>query len=403
MSCKPRRLVILGATGSIGGSTLAVARLHPERYQIWALTARRQVEKLAALCREFRPCYAALADAEDAAELAAKLRASQIKTEVLYGADAFCQLAAASEADTVMAAIVGAAGLAPALAAARAGKRLLLANKEALVMAGGLFMRAVRDNKTTLLPIDSEHNAIFQSLPRDFAPLGDAKAWARSGVRQLWLTASGGPFLRFSARELENVTPEAAISHPNWSMGAKISVDSASLMNKGLEVIEAHWLFAAPPDCLRVAVHPQSIVHSLVEYQDGSFLAQLGAPDMRVPIAHALAYPERFSSGARTLDLFARTRLDFMPPDTERFPCLRLAYDALKTGGSAPATLNAANEIAVDAFLRRRLSFPGIAHLVEEVLAAMPAVSADTLESVEEADRAARETAHSLLSCSAVL
>ncbi|MDR1889195.1 MAG: 1-deoxy-D-xylulose-5-phosphate reductoisomerase [Zoogloeaceae bacterium] len=387
----PQTLTLLGSTGSIGNSTLEVLRLHPERYRVFALCAHRQWERLLLQCREFRPDYAVLGSAEDAGHLQAALRESGIKTEVLHGAEALCQVAAASEVDTVMAAIVGAAGLAPALAAVRAGKKILLANKEALVMTGALFMQTVVRHGATLLPVDSEHNAIFQSLPAGFKP-----GLAHTGVRRLLLTASGGPF-RNRAAAMESVTPEEACAHPNWAMGRKISVDSASMMNKGLELIEAHWLFGVPGERIQVVVHPQSVIHSLVEYVDGSVLAQLGNPDMRTPIAHALAYPERIAAGVAPLDLFQIARLDFQAPDVERFPCLKLAYAALAAGGTAPAVLNAANEIAVDAFLARRLSFPGIAWLVSAVLDALPVIPAETLEVVRAADAEARIRAGELL------
>jgi len=385
-------LTLLGSTGSIGQSTLEVVRHHPERIRVFALCAHRQWEKLLTQCREFRPEYAVVDRAEDARRLQAEIRAMGLKTEVLYGAEALCQVATAPEVDTVMAAIVGAAGLSPTYAAVRAGKKILLANKEVLVMAGALFIRAAKECGAKILPVDSEHNAIFQSLPLNFS--GD---WAASGIRQLWLTASGGPFRDLSVEELAKVTPEQAIQHPNWNMGKKISIDSASLMNKGLEVIEAHWLFNAPPEQIGVVVHPQSIVHSLVEYRDGSLVAQLGVPDMRIPIAHALAYPKRMESGAARLNLHALSQLSFTMPDTTRFPCLNLAYDALKAGGTAPAILNAANEIAVAAFLEHRLSFPGIANLVAKTLASFPIMAADSLDAVGEADKKAREKALRLL------
>ncbi|GHU14305.1 1-deoxy-D-xylulose 5-phosphate reductoisomerase [Betaproteobacteria bacterium] len=384
----PQTLTILGSTGSIGKSTLEVLRLHPERYRVFALCAHRQWEGLLEQCREFTPDYAVLGGAEDAARLQAALRDSGVKTEVLYGADALCQVAAAAKADTVMAAIVGAAGLAPALSAVTAGKRVLLANKEALVMTGDLFMQAVARHGATLLPVDSEHNAIFQSLPAGFKP-----GLVHTGVRRLLLTASGGPFRNRAAATFEAVTPEEACAHPNWAMGRKISVDSASMMNKGLELIEARWLFGVPGERIQVVVHPQSVIHSLVEYVDGSVLAQLGNPDMRTPIAHALAYPERIESGVSPLDLFQMARLDFQAPDFGRFPCLKLAYAALAAGGTAQAILNAANEIAVEAFLSRRLSFPGIARLVSAVLDALPVTPADTLEAVQSADAEARARA----------
>ncbi|MDR3159041.1 MAG: 1-deoxy-D-xylulose-5-phosphate reductoisomerase [Zoogloeaceae bacterium] len=384
----PQTLTLLGSTGSIGQSTLAVVRLHPERYRIFALCAHRQWEKLREQCREFQPDYAVVGEAKDALSLQDELRKMRLKTEVLHGPEALCQVAAAAEADMVMAAIVGAAGLPSALAAARAGKKILLANKESLVMAGALFMQTARENGARVLPVDSEHNAIFQSLPHDFS--GD---WAQGGIRKLWLTASGGPFLDFSADALLRVTPKQAIQHPRWSMGQKISVDSATLMNKGLEVIEAHWLFNAPPEAIEVVVHPQSVIHSLVEYVDGSMLAQLGNPDMRAPIAHALAWPERVASGVQSLDLCQIARLDFRAPDKARFPSLQLAYDALRMGGAASAILNAANEVAVAAFLEGRLSFPGIPRCIEAVLDAMLPMPAGTLETIQFADAAARREA----------
>ncbi|MCL2075994.1 MAG: 1-deoxy-D-xylulose-5-phosphate reductoisomerase [Betaproteobacteria bacterium] len=387
-----QNITILGATGSIGQNTLAVLRQHPDRYRVFALTAHRQKDKLREQCREFKPEYAALDDAADAATLRDELREIGIKTEVLYGADALSEVAAASETDIVMAAIVGAAGLSPTYAAAKAGKKILLANKEVLVMAGALFIQTAKEHDAKILPVDSEHNAIFQALPLDFS--GNLAA---AGVRKLWLTASGGPFLDLPLAELAKVTPEQAIKHPNWTMGKKISVDSASMMNKGLEVIEAHWLFNAPPEQIGVVVHPQSIVHSLVEYLDGSLIAQLGAPDMRIPIAHALAWPSRMESGAARLDLSSLSKLSFTTPDLARFPCLGLAYDALKAGGIAPTVLNAANEVAAAAFLENRISFPDIAKLVAKTLDYFPIMPADTLEAVLHADRQAREKALSII------
>lgn len=387
-----RQITLLGSTGSIGENTLDLVRRHPDRYRVLALCAHRQWEKLRDQCQEFRPAYAVLRDAGSAAQLAAALKTLQLPTEVLYGPEALCRMAALPEADTVMAAIVGAAGLAPTLAAVEAGKRVLLANKEALVTAGALFMNAVARHGATLLPVDSEHNAIFQSLPAGFRP-----GLENTGVRRILLTASGGPFRNLPAADLEHVTPAQACAHPNWVMGRKISVDSASMMNKGLELIEARWLFGLPGERIQVVVHPQSVIHSLVEYADGSLLAQLGNPDMRTPIAHALAYPERIEAGVAPLDLFQVARLDFQPPDFQRFPCLKLAYEALAAGGTAPALLNAANEIAVEAFLEGRLAFTGIARLVAAVLEALPASAADTLEQVEAADALARSRAGELL------
>lgn len=385
---KRQNITVLGSTGSIGVSTLDVIRRHPDRYQVFALCAYSQLDKLFEQCREFQPRFAVMRDAHLAGQLTERCRAAGLDTEVRYGVEALIELSSLPEVDAVMAAIVGAAGLEPTLAAARAGKKIMLANKEVLVMAGELFMQAVRDHGATLLPVDSEHNAIFQSLPADFA-----RGLAECGVRRILLTASGGPFRNTPLADLQNVTPEAACAHPNWVMGRKISVDSASMMNKGLEVIEAHWLFAAPPEQIQVVVHPQSVIHSLVEYTDGSVLAQLGNPDMRTPIAYALAYPERIAAGVEPLDLFKIAQLDFHAPDFERFPCLRLAYDALAEGGTAPAILNAANEIAVAAFLDRQLSFLGIPRLIAATLEMLPAGPEGNLADVLAADSAARRIA----------
>ncbi|HQS58220.1 MAG: 1-deoxy-D-xylulose-5-phosphate reductoisomerase [Gallionellales bacterium 35-53-114] len=382
------RLTVLGSTGSIGTSTLDVVARHPEKYQVIALTACRQDELLFEQCLRFKPRYAVLLDQAAAARLSQRITAASLKVEVLCGEQALVQVASLPEVDAVMAAIVGAAGLRPSLAAARAGKKILLANKEALVMAGRIFMDAVRQNGATLLPIDSEHNAIFQALPRDYAA-----DMAASGVSKILLTASGGPFRDTPLAELQQVTPEQACAHPNWVMGRKISVDSASMMNKGLEVIEAHWLFNAAADDIQVVVHPQSVIHSMVQYVDGSVLAQMGNPDMRTPIAHALAYPQRIDSGVAPLDLFKVATLNFVAPDFERFPCLALAYQALRAGGTAPAVLNAANEVAVDAFLNKRISFLDIPRLINDVLAAQVSVTVDTLEDVLLADTQARAAA----------
>jgi len=387
-----KRLAILGSTGSIGANTLAVVERHPDRFEITALSADRQVDRLLAQCLKFRPKYAAMADAGAAEQLRVKVRAAGLKCEVLAGEADLAQIAAAPEVDAVMAAIVGSPGLRSTLAAARAGKQLLLANKEALVMAGALLMDAVKASGAMLLPIDSEHNAIFQALPRGFD--GD---FGRAGVRRLWLTASGGPFLRAAPGQLSKVTPEQACAHPNWVMGRKISVDSATLMNKGLEVIEASFLFGAKPAQIEVVIHPQSIVHSLVEYVDGSVIAQLGNPDMRTPIAHALAYPERIDPGVEPLDLFAVGSLGFERPDLERFPCLRLAYRALQAGDSTPILLNAANEVAVASFLDRRLAFDRIPGLVEEVLDRVAAARVGSLEDVLAADALGRRAARQKL------
>jgi 1-deoxy-D-xylulose-5-phosphate reductoisomerase len=365
---------------------------HPERFRVVALCADRRVERLFEQCLRFRPQIAAMADPASARQLQLKVREAGLKCEVLSGPQALEQIAAHSEVDAVMAAIVGAAGLRSSLAAARAGKQLLLANKEALVMAGSLMMDAVRAGGAVLLPIDSEHNAIFQALPREF----DGRL-AQVGVRRLWLTASGGPFLRSAPGSLATVTPEQACAHPKWVMGRKISVDSATLMNKGLEVIEARFLFDAKPEQIRVVIHPQSIVHSLVEYVDGSVLAHLGNPDMRIPIAHALAYPQRIDPGVNALDLCEIGSLGFEAPDEQRFPCLALAYQALAAGGSAPVALNAANEVAVASFLEGRLPFTRIPGLVEEVLGRTAVTSVGSLEEVIDADQRARQQARALL------
>ncbi|MGQ7958943.1 1-deoxy-D-xylulose-5-phosphate reductoisomerase [Pseudomonas sp. SP16.1] len=383
-----QRITVLGATGSIGLSTLDVIARHPERYSTFALSGHSRLAELAALCVRHRPRYAVVPDADAALELQERLRGADLATEVLVGEEGLCVVAAHDEVDCVMAAIVGAAGLRPTLAAVRAGKKVLLANKEALVMSGALFMQAVRHSGATLLPIDSEHNAIFQCLPGDYA-----RGLQAVGVRRVLLTASGGPFRETPLAELEHVTPEQACAHPNWSMGRKISVDSASMMNKGLELIEACWLFDARPEQIEVVIHRQSVIHSLVDYVDGSVLAQLGNPDMRTPIAHALAWPERIDSGVAPLDLFAVGRLDFERPDAQRFPCLRLAREAAQAGGSAPAMLNALNEVAVEAFLQRRIRFGDIARMIETVLNAQPVQAVESLDAVFEVDRQARALA----------
>ncbi|WIM06209.1 MAG: 1-deoxy-D-xylulose-5-phosphate reductoisomerase [Candidatus Nitricoxidivorans perseverans] len=381
-----QRLTILGATGSIGASTLNVVVRHPDRFEVVALTGHRRIDVLAEQCRRFSPRYAVVGEAGDAASLADALRGQG--TEVLAGPEALERVAALPEVDAVMAAIVGAAGLQPTLAAVRAGKKVLLANKESLVMAGQVFMAEVRRSEAVLLPIDSEHNAVFQSLPFNYS--GDL---SRVGVRRILLTASGGPFRATPLERLEAVTPEEACAHPNWSMGRKISVDSATMMNKGLEVIEARWLFNAVPEDIEVVIHPQSIVHSLVQYMDGSVLAELGNPDMRTPIAHALAWPERIESGVASLDLFEVARLDFERPDFARFPCLDLAYRALRAGGNAPAVLNAANEVAVAAFLDGRLPFLSIAKVIAGALEAVPVADVPDLPAVLAADAAGRAAA----------
>jgi 1-deoxy-D-xylulose-5-phosphate reductoisomerase len=387
-----RRLAILGATGSVGRSTLDVAARHPDRIEVVALVAHRDVAGMLELVRRFHPRVVAIADATAAREL----RAQDPGCEVLAGADAIAAIAADGGSDTVMSAIVGAVGLAPTLAAIRAGKRVLIANKEPLVMAGALMMREARDHAATVIPIDSEHNAIFQCLPGDYRCGG-----APRGVRRLVLTASGGPFRLTPAAALARVTPAEAVRHPKWNMGPKISVDSASLMNKGLELIEAAALYALPSDRIDVLVHPESVVHSLVEYVDGSTLAQLGQPDMRVPIAHALAWPERWESGVQGLDLVQLGRLCFEPPDLARFPCLRLARQALEAGGNLPNVLNAANEIAVEAFLQGRIGFMGIAQMVENACTA--AVGAAELGPASGIDAVLRTDAWTRSWCAAHL
>ncbi|RII75383.1 1-deoxy-D-xylulose-5-phosphate reductoisomerase [Pseudomonas monteilii] len=383
---RPQRITVLGATGSIGLSTLDVIARHPDRYQVFALSGYSRIDELLALCVRHRPAFAVVPSAEAAVRLREGLAALGCATEVLEGETGLCQVASAAEVDAVMAAIVGAAGLRPTLAAVEAGKKVLLANKEALVMSGALFMEAVRRSGAVLLPIDSEHNAIFQCMPGDYA-----RGLSAVGVRRILLTASGGPFRETPVEALLDVTPEQACAHPNWSMGRKISVDSASMMNKGLELIEACWLFDAAPAKVEVVVHPQSVIHSLVDYVDGSVLAQLGNPDMRTPIANALAWPERIDSGVAPLDLFAIARLDFQAPDEQRFPCLRLARQAAEAGNSAPAVLNAANEVAVEAFLGRRIRFPEIAGMIEQVLDQEPVVPLPSLDAVFAADQRARE------------
>ncbi len=357
-------LTILGSTGSIGESTLDVVSRHPEKFRVFALAGHRQVDKLAAQCKQFRPEYAVVGDAGHAAELEKKLKQEGIDTQVLYGSQALIDVASADEVSGVMCAIVGAAGLPSALVAARKGKTIYLANKETLVVSGALFMETVRQNGATVLPIDSEHNAIFQVLPRDYTGRLN-----EHGINSIILTASGGPFLNTDLSTFDSITPEQAVKHPNWSMGRKISVDSASMMNKGLELIEAHWLFNCPPEKLEVVIHPQSVIHSMVRYRDGSVLAQLGNPDMRTPIAYCLGLPERIDSGVGELDFGALSALTFQKPDFDRFPCLKLAYQAMNAGGVAPCVLNAANEVAVAAFLDKRIKFTDIAKVVAHCLA----------------------------------
>lgn len=389
---RPLRVSVLGGTGSIGLSTLDVIARHPQRYEVFAISGFSRLTELQALCIRHRPRFAVVPDASAARVLQDALISAGLDTRVLLGEAGLCEIAAHPEVDAVMAAIVGAAGLRPTLAAVEAGKRVLLANKEALVMSGALFIQAVRRHGAVLLPIDSEHNAIFQCLPGDYG-----RGLAQVGVRRILLTASGGPFRETPLEALANVTPEQACAHPNWSMGRKISVDSASMMNKGLELIEACWLFDAAPSQVEVVIHPQSVIHSLVDYVDGSVLAQLGNPDMRTPIAHALAWPERVDSGVAPLDLFRVGRLDFQEPDEGRFPCLRLARQAAEAGGSAPAMLNAANEIAVAAFLGRRIRFTEIASIIDQVLNREAALAVESLDAVVEADARARAAAQQWL------
>ncbi|MBN8441762.1 MAG: 1-deoxy-D-xylulose-5-phosphate reductoisomerase [Thauera sp.] len=386
---RPQRITVLGATGSIGVSTLDVIARHPDRFTVFALTAHSQADLLREQCLKFRPRYAVLGDQRSADMLQGALRESGCATEVLAGVEALETVSSHADTDAVMAAIVGAAGLRPTLAAARAGKRVLLANKEALVLSGQLFMDAVARSGSVLLPIDSEHNAVFQSLPTDYAR--DPTA---AGVRRVLLTASGGPFRDRPLSDLDAVTPEQACAHPNWVMGRKISVDSATMMNKGLEVIEAHWLFGVPADRIEVVVHPQSVIHSMVDYADGSVIAQLGNPDMRTPIANALAWPERIESGVKPLDLFEIGRFTFERPDLERFPCLRLAYEALRAGGSAPAVLNAANEEAVAAFLDGRIGFRQIGEVISSTLEQVARMPVDSLDAVLAADAQGRAAAY---------
>lgn len=383
---------VLGATGSIGVSTLDVLARHPERYKVIALTANRQVERLLEQCLTHNPRYAVMVDEAAAEALRHGLQQQGSDTEVLCGVDGLEFVAALDEVEYVMAAIVGAAGLRPTLAAARRGKRVLLANKEALVMSGQLFMDVVREHNAELLPIDSEHNAIFQCMPANFSA-----GLQQVGVTRILLTASGGPFRTMPVEQLANVTPEQAVAHPNWSMGKKISVDSATMMNKGLEVIEACWLFNTTPSHIQVVLHPQSVIHSMVEYDDGSVLAQMGNPDMRTPIAHALAWPDRITSGVPSLDMFSVARLDFEEPDLVRFPCLRLSIESMEAGGTAPTILNAANEIAVDAFLEQRIGFTDIARIIERTLERVAVSQAASLDTIFSDDATARQVAAELV------
>ncbi|HEX7026863.1 MAG TPA: 1-deoxy-D-xylulose-5-phosphate reductoisomerase [Gammaproteobacteria bacterium] len=384
-------VTVLGSTGTIGVNTLDVIARHPDAYEVFALTGNTNIERLVEQCCRLRPRYAAVLEEKSACRLRERLsREGLASIEVLSGTEGLVQLASHEDVNYVMAAIVGAAGLIPTLAAAKAGKRVLLANKEALVMAGQMFMDTVRTHSATLLPIDSEHNAIWQCMPH---PGQSLTAGLQGGVTRILLTASGGPFRNWPIDKLHDVTPDQACAHPNWKMGRKISVDSATMMNKGLEVIEACWIFNASPDSIEVVLHPESVVHSMVEYEDGSILAQLGNPDMRTPIAHALAWPSRMASGVEPLDIFKVAQLNFEKPDFSRFPCLRLAYKAIEVGGTATAILNAANEQAVAGFLDRKIRFTDIADTVSATLDAMDVRRADTLETVLEADRCARRVA----------
>ena len=388
-----KQVAILGSTGSIGVNTLDVIRAHPERFKVVALTAAKQIDRLAEQCIEFKPSIAVVADADGAAKLNRLLQEKKIVTQVLYGPQALVSAVTESGCDTVMAAIVGAAGLVPALAAAQAGKRVLLANKEALVMSGNLFMQAMKAGGGELLPIDSEHNAIFQCLPDRFTK----NPSDHLGVEELWLTASGGPFRDKVISDLAGITPDQACAHPNWVMGRKISVDSATMMNKGLEVIEAFWLFGLPLEKIKVLIHPQSVVHSMVRYRDGSVLAQMGQPDMRTPIAYGLAWPERIDAGVAPLNLTQLSGLSFTEPNFAQFPCLSLAFAAAKAGGTAPAVLNAANEVAVAAFLDEGLPYLSIPNVVEHCLNALSPVAADSLETILEVDALARQTANQFI------
>ena len=384
-------LTILGSTGSIGTSTLDVVARHPERFRIFALSGHSQTAKLAEQCLAFRPQYAVTANEVQAAELRAHLAAAGCQTEVLHGEQALCDIAAAPETDGVMAAIVGAAGLPPTLAAARAGKTIYLANKETLVVSGSLFMQTAAQSGARILPVDSEHNAIYQVLPPEKGYL------KHNGVQSIILTASGGPFLHTDLADFPAITPEQAVKHPNWQMGRKISVDSATMMNKGLELIEAHWLFNCPPEKLETVIHPQSVVHSMVRYADGSVLAQMGTPDMRTPIAYCLGLPERIASGVPPLDFAALSALTFETPDYHRFPCLELAYQAMQAGGGVPCVLNAANEIAVAAFLAGRIRFTDIAHTVRHCLEQDFSGSHHSLEGLLDLDAAARRAAEAFV------
>lgn len=386
-------LCILGSTGSIGVSTLDVAARHPHLYKIVALTANSNVDALFGQCLEHHPQYAVVVDEGKSQEFRDKISKSAVSgITVLTGAKALEEVATLDEVDSVMAAIVGAAGLLPSLAAAKAGKTVLLANKEALVMSGDIFMDAVSVSGAQLLPIDSEHNAIFQCMPAQYKTGTDGKQ-----VRRILLTASGGPFREMPIELMADVTPEQAVAHPNWDMGKKISVDSATMMNKGLEMIEACLLFNMSPDQIQVVIHPQSVIHSMVDYVDGTVLAQMGNPDMRIPIAHAMAWPERFDSGAKPLNIFDVRRMDFEEPNMQRFPCLRLAYQAINAGGTMPTVLNAANEIAVEAFLDRRVRFTDIPVIIEQCMDTIAVAVADSLAVILAYDRQARTVAKQII------
>jgi len=386
-------ITVLGATGSIGVSTLDVIRRNSNRYRVVALTANQDVDRLVAQCLEHRPEFAVMADEDAAEQLQGRLHEQAPDIEVMSGLDALVKVAGLENVDCVMAGIVGAAGLLPTLEAAKSGKRVLLANKEALVMSGSLFMQQVQAGGAELLPVDSEHNAIFQCMPQGFL----AGSGQPEGVVKILLTASGGPFRTTALDQLSEITPEQACRHPNWDMGRKISVDSATMMNKGLEVIEACWLFSVPESMLQVLIHPQSVIHSMVQYRDGSVLAQLGNPDMRTPIAHSLAWPDRIDAGVDVLDMLKTARLDFEPPDLQRFPCLRLAQEAWRAGGTASAVLNAANEVAVHAFLEGQINFTSIPEVIESTLAEVTLREADSFEAILEEDALARACANEMI------
>ncbi len=394
MSSSKEQITVLGATGSIGINTLDVISRHPEKYQVFALTAHRNVDLLAEQCLQFKPRYAVITDESKAEQLKVTLSSHNSNTQVLSATKDLSMVASHCDVDTVMAAIVGAAGLLPTLAAVKASKKVLLANKEALVMSGSIFMQAVKESGATLLPIDSEHNAIFQSLPEHFVSQGIRSC----GIENIVLTGSGGPFLNKPLDDFSSITQEEACAHPNWDMGRKISVDSATMMNKGLELIEACWMFDVKPSDIEVILHPQSIIHSMVRYKDGSVIAQMGNPDMRTPIAHALAFPERVDAGVAPLDFMSISQLTFDKPCFKRFPCLKLAIDAMKTGGNMPATLNAANEVAVEAFLQKEIGFTQIAEVIQQTLSQTDYAEIADLEAVLAADLSARQLTTQIIS-----